>query len=96
MIYEKNILIWKICQNLLYHFIFGNDNYPLTAHYDFNLNGKVDAGDAIYLLYNITFYDGAEKYPLYVPVDPNYSDGDDEIVDEEDKDQGFEEWIPLV
>ncbi len=80
---------------LLYHFIFGNDYYPLAVTYDFNLNGKVDAGDAIHLLYNITFDDGAEKYPLYVPVDPSDVEGDDEIVDEEDKDQGFEPWIPM-
>lgn len=79
---------------LLYHFIFGNDYYPLTVSYDFNLNGKVDANDAIYLLYNITFDDGAEKYPLYAPVDPDYIGGD-EIVDEDDKDQGFEPWIPM-
>ena len=77
---------------LLYNCVFGDTIYPLTANYDFNLNGEVDADDAIYLLSSHLY--GEAEYPLYVSADPDYVE-DDEIVDGEDKDQGFDDWIPL-
>ena len=46
---------------LLYHTIFGEEEYPVNQECDFNDDGIVDNNDAIYLLYHTIFGD---EYPL--------------------------------
>lgn len=47
---------------LLYHTIFGEDEYPVNQLCDFDDSGEVDNNDAIYLLYHTIF--GETEYPL--------------------------------
>ena len=47
---------------LLYHTLFGGEEYPITQPGDFNCDGAVDSADATYLLFNVLF--GEEYYPL--------------------------------
>ena len=47
---------------LLYHSLFGQEEYPVIQNCDFNNDGKVDSNDAVYLMYYNLFGD---KYPLY-------------------------------
>ncbi len=72
---------------LLYHVLFG-DLYQVTVDADLNADGKVTADDAIYALYH-TLY-GGEQYPLYPDNSFDVSGGDNN-----DKDQGFNEWVPI-
>lgn len=46
---------------LLYHAIFGENDYPLISEADFDKDGAVTNSDAIYLLYHAIF---GEQYPL--------------------------------
>lgn len=47
---------------LLYHTIYGANEYPLAQSGDLNGDGSVNASDAVYLLYNTLF--GDTDYPL--------------------------------
>lgn len=49
---------------LLYHSLFGKEDYPIKQSGDIDGNGKSDSNDAVYLLYHCLF--GNEEYP--VPV----------------------------
>ena len=48
---------------LLWHTLFGAEEYPLAQSGDINSDGKTDNDDVIYLLWNTLF--GSEEYPLY-------------------------------
>lgn len=48
---------------LLYHTLFGKEDYPIKQSGDMDGNGKIDSNDAVYLLYFVLF--GEEDYPLY-------------------------------
>lgn len=48
--------------HLLYHVLFGADQYPVTQNADYDGNNVVDSDDAIHLLYHVLF--GADAYPL--------------------------------
>ncbi|MBO5747341.1 MAG: family 16 glycosylhydrolase [Clostridia bacterium] len=55
---------------LLYHTLFGSEEYPITQDGDSNGDGKVDGEDATHLLFNILF--GSDDYPLpYVNITLN-------------------------
>ncbi len=55
---------------LLYHTLFGNEEYPITQDGDSNGDGIVDGADATHLLFNILF--GSDDYPLsYVNITLN-------------------------
>ncbi len=47
---------------ILYHFIFGEEQYPLAHEHDFKLDGVLDREDALYLLHAIR--EGTDEYPL--------------------------------
>lgn len=47
---------------LLYHVLFGEENYKLYQECNFDGQGGVDSDDAIHLLYHVLF--GSEGYPL--------------------------------
>ena len=52
---------------LLYHTLFGDEDYPIDQKGDVNNDGVVNADDATYLLFSILF--GEEYYPMpYVNV----------------------------
>ncbi len=55
---------------LLYHTLFGNEEYPVTQSTDMNGDGKTDSNDATYLLFNVLFGDDDYKLP-YVNVTMN-------------------------
>ena len=48
---------------LLYHTLFGNEEYPIKQNGDIDGNGKTNSDDAVYLLYHTLF--GEEEYPLF-------------------------------
>lgn len=48
---------------LLYHTLFGKEEYPIKQSGDIDGNGKTNSDDAVYLLYYVLF--GEEEYPLY-------------------------------
>lgn len=50
---------------LLYHVMFGKDDYPIRQSGDMDGNDKVNSNDAVYLLYNIMF--GEDEYPIHLP-----------------------------
>ena len=55
---------------LLYHTLFGGEEYPIFQDGDTNTDGRIDSADATHLLYNILF--GSDDYPLpYVNVTLN-------------------------
>ncbi len=70
---------------LLYHTLFGEENYPITLEADYDGDGQITDGDAIYLMHHTLTPD---EYPLEdEEEDDSYvSDGDD----------GFGPWIPIV
>ena len=47
---------------LLYHTLFGGEEYPITQSADINSDGIINGDDAVYLLFNILF--GGESYPI--------------------------------
>ena len=47
---------------LLYHTLFGEEEYPIKQSGDMDGNAKTDSNDAIYLLYHVLF--GEEDYPF--------------------------------
>ena len=47
---------------LLYHTLFGKEDYPIKQSGDIDGNGKTDSNDAVYLLYHVLF--GEDEYPL--------------------------------
>ncbi len=47
---------------LLYHTLFGSEEYPIDQKGDINDDGAVDSADATYLLFSILF--GEEYYPM--------------------------------
>ncbi len=47
---------------LLYHTLFGEEEYPIKQSGDMDGNAKIDSNDAIYLLYHVLF--GEEDYPF--------------------------------
>ena len=47
---------------LLYHTLFGQEEYPINQKADLNGDGKIDSEDATYLLFNVLF--GEEDYAL--------------------------------
>lgn len=50
---------------LLYHVMFGKNDYPIHQSGDMDGNDKVNSNDAVYLLYHIMF--GEEDYPIHLP-----------------------------
>lgn len=47
---------------LLYHIVWGNEEYPVTIPADYNNDGLINKEDVFYLLYHLVW--GAEEYPL--------------------------------
>ena len=47
---------------VLYHVLFGAEDYPVNVEADYDGNGLLNGDDAIYLLYHVLF--GGEDYPL--------------------------------
>ena len=47
---------------LMYHTLYGAEQYPLNQECDFDGDGDVDSDDAVYLLYHTLF---GEVYPLH-------------------------------
>lgn len=55
---------------LLYHTLFGGEEYPITQNGDVNGDGRLDSDDATFLLFNVLF--GDDDYPMsYVNVTLN-------------------------
>ncbi len=69
---------------LLYHTLFGEENYPITLNADYDDDGAVTDADAIYLMHHTLTPD---EYPLEDKEDDSY-------VSDEDGD--FGPWIPIV
>ncbi len=76
---------------LLYNTLYGDELYPVSSNHDLDINAdnEINDKDAVYLLYAVVF--GEEYYPLY-PVGL----GDAEMeTPPDDKDDGYEPWIPV-
>ena len=59
---HSNSLTAQDAVYLMYHTLYGDEDYPLYYDGDVNRDGAVDSDDAVYLLYSSIF--GESEYPL--------------------------------